>query len=116
MVEGRCFMKYTNSFGNNYEIKFIIDMYSVDKSTYIAAVVMEDGEVVDCYADITRCIPFATQGIILDTNNVPDLCDAMVEQGLIVKTGEEVTSGSCTYPIAKVTDKFYTECLNGCIW
>jgi len=96
---------------NNYEIKFETSVYIADGSTYIGALICEDGEVVDYYGDVTTCIPFGADDgeIILDTNNCGELIKEMIKQKLIEKTGDTVPSGYCTYPIAKTTEKFKNE-------
>lgn len=96
---------------NDYEIKFGTNTYLADGSMFIEALIIENGNVVDYYGDITTCIPFATNDgeIILDTNNCGELITEMISQGLIEKTNRTVPSGYCIYPIGKVTKKFETE-------
>jgi hypothetical protein len=106
-IKGGDAMKY-----GDYEIKFYVDRYAKDRSTYIEALVMENGEPVDCYADVTICGMYNTfRGeAALDVNNVGDLIDAMVHNELIEITPRiAVRSGFCEYPIGKLTKKFFNE-------
>lgn len=101
-------MKY-----NDHEIKFVVDKYEKDNSTYIGAVIMEDGEIVDFYDDITICSMYTAIGgeeVVLDTNNSKELINAMIENGLIEKTPYiGVRSGYCDYPKGRITKKFFDE-------
>ena len=100
------------SYGKRKEIKFYTDMYSVDGSTYVGAVLIENGEPVEYYGDITTCIPFSTmeeEEVVLDTNNCGNAADAMVEQGYVKLTRRKVKSGFCEYPVGKLTKKFFNE-------
>ena len=108
-------MKF-NFYDEDYELKFVTDMYAMDGSTYVEAVVMENGKPVEPFGGVTTCIPFATMDedeIVLDTNNSGELIKEMRKQKLIKLTDRTVSSGYCVYPIGKLTKKFYTEILKG---
>ena len=98
---------------DEYEIKFAVGKYGEDNSTYIEAVVMEDGEPIDYYCDVTICSMHTEcrgEIVVLDVNNSKELIDAMVENGLIEMTSFiGVRSGYCDYPKGRLTKKFFDE-------
>ena len=101
-------------YDEDFELKFIIDKYVRDNSTYIEAVVMENGNPIEPFGYVTTCIPFSTMEedeVVLDTNNSGELIKEMKKQKLIKLTDRTVSSGFCVYPIGKLTKKFYTESL-----
>lgn len=108
-------MKLKTRYGKKYEIKFDMDKYYIDNSTYICALIMENGEVVDFYGDVTTCIPYSVgeDEILLDSNNSPDLIREMERVGLIKMTGNAVQQGFGKYLVAKLTDKFESELIKG---
>ena len=98
---------------DEYEIKFVVGKYNEDNSTYIGAVVMEDGEPVEYYDDVTICSMHTAIGgeeVALDTNNSRELINAMVENGLIeIMPYIAIRSGYCEYPKGRITKKFFDE-------
>lgn len=98
---------------DGYELKFSINNYHIDGSTYIGALVMENGNPADLYADVTICVPHATLGgeeVVLDVEDEKKLIDAMVEEGLLVITPRiGLRAEHCNYPIGKLTKKFFNE-------
>ena len=101
-------MKY-----DDYELKFSVDKYNEDNSTYIGALVMENGNPVDLYADVTICVPHTTLGgedVVLNINDEKELINAMVEEGLLVITPYiGMRTEHCNYPKGKLTKKFFDE-------
>lgn len=97
---------------NGYDIKFLVDKYTEDDSTYIGAYIKEDKEY-DLYADVTIYgyrTTFGGEEIALDINNEKKLIDAMVENGLIVITERiALRTDYCNYPIGRLTKKFFDE-------
>ena len=98
---------------DEYEIKFVVDKYNKDNSTYIGAYTMENGEPCEFWADVTLCSMHTTVGgeeVVLDTNNEEKLIDTMIENGLLVLTPRiGIRGGYCNYPIGRITKKFFDE-------
>ena len=95
------------------ELKFVVDKYVNDGSTYIGAYVIENGEPIDFWGDITVCSMHTAIGgneVCLDMNNEKRLINAMIKNGLLVMTERIGIRGEfCNYPIGRITKKFFDE-------
>jgi len=61
------------------------------------------------YATLTVNLdPVMPNMAYLDSNNVPDLCEFVIDKGWAEKIGEG-TSGFCTYPLVLFTDEFLND-------
>ena len=94
-------MKYTDKYGNDYELMFVKGMYVAGELAIV--VYCDDGEGWgwEPYADLTVHLPypiFEPDCAFLDTNNCGHLVNAMIDEGLVTLTGREGVSGFCTYP------------------
>ena len=103
-------MKYTDRFGNEYELSFKIMQY-VNNTTAVRAICCDD---YSPYATITKNIPQYSDNLLedsayLDTNNCGDLIKAMIDNGYITLADSYVDNGFCRYPLGTFTKKFYDE-------
>ena len=104
--------EFTSRFGGKYEIKFIKTAYMCDGSLAIVVEDMEPGsEWWESYGNLTVNIGgffFGPHMAYLDTNNVPDLCDFVLDMGWATIVGEG-RSGYCTYPLVEFSEEFIDE-------
>lgn len=102
-------MKFTDMFGNEYELTFKTMKYSNNGSLAVFAVI-DGGEP---YATVTKNMPasdlIGENQAFLDYNNCGNLVDAMVENEYIQYDGKVTRSGFCEYPLFTFTDKFFAE-------
>lgn len=93
-------MKYTDEYGNRYELRFYRARYQMGGMAILAECCEEGEDFWEPYADVTTYI-FAPKGdncAYLDTNNVGHLVQAMIDAGYVELTGRTAASGWCVYP------------------
>ena len=106
-------IKFTNRYGTEYTLEFEKTSY-VYGGTAIEVWCHEPGDgdgYWEPYATLTVRIGefcFGPKVAYLDTNNVPELVDFVLEHGWAKVIGEG-RSGFCTYPLVEFADEF----LNG---
>jgi len=105
-------IEFKSRYGSTYEIRFVKANYANNGSL---AVLVEDFE-----PDLEYWEPYCTLTVnldgycfgqsmaYLDTNNVPDLCEFVIENGWATVIGEGY-SGFCTYPLVEFTEEFLGE-------
>lgn len=89
--------------------RFVVDSYVNGKGTYIGMRTWNDEyDFWEPYCDITVNIPYSSVNLkktenmaecFVDTNNVPDIDNWLVENGLAFYTNKSGQSGFCTYPV-----------------
>ena len=103
--------KFKSRYGTEYEIRFIKARYMYGGSLAIKVEDFEpDGEWWEPYATLTVNIddfPYK-RCAYLDSNNVPDLCEFVLEKGWAKEVGCG-RSGYCTYPMVAFTDEFLND-------
>lgn len=104
--------KYTDAYGDEYEIYFEKCNYIVDDSLAIAVWCREPGEEFwEPYGTLTVNLGpfcFGPKTAYIDTNNLKGMCEFVGEQGWARRVGEG-RSGYCTYPLVEFTDEFIDE-------
>ena len=103
--------KFTSRWDTEYEIKFVKCSYCCDGSLAIEALNKDEGgEWWEDYGTLTVNLgyPLLPGQAFLDTNNLPDLADFVMERGWAEQVGMEA-SGFCVYPLVEFTDEFLTE-------
>ena len=102
---------FTNRYGTEYEIAFEKMSYAYGGGLAIAVHCQEEADGWwEPYATLTVNIdPLPSPSMAyLDTNNVPDLAEFVVEKGWAREIGFG-QSGYCTYPLVKFTEEFLDE-------
>lgn len=99
-------MKYTDIWGDELELTFVKGHYVSDGLALVATCEGEEYAVVTVWL-----VPLRTDHMAyLDTNNCPDIVQAMVDNGYCMLTGATRASGFCEYPLA-LFDKEWLESL-----
>ena len=109
LVKEEKMIEFTSRYGSTYEIRFVKANYACDGSL---AVLVEDKEpdfgFWEPYCNLTVNLGGFGLGqstAYLDANNVPDLCEFVIENGWATIIGEGC-SGFCTYPLVEFTEEF----------
>ncbi len=87
-------------FGTTENVTLTVNTYMDNKSLYVGMTTVEDG-FPEPYGDVTVNLlgsvpPYCA---FVDTNNMPELEDFLVKNGIAEFTGLEQKSGYCTYPL-----------------
>lgn len=87
-------------FGTTENVTLTVNTYADSKSLYVGMTTAEDG-FPEPYGDVTVNLlssvpPYCA---FVDTNNMPELEDFLVENGIAEFTGIQQKSGYCTYPL-----------------
>lgn len=101
--------------GATEQVTLFVSTYANNKSLFVGMTTMEDG-VPEPYCDVTVNLletlpPYCA---FVDTNNMPELEDFLVKNGLAEYTGLEQRSGYCTYPLYRFdTERMRELCGDG---
>ena len=102
-------IEFTSRYGGTYEIRFVKANYACDGSLAIVVEDFEpDFEYWEPYCNLTVNLGgfgFGQRTAYLDANNVPDLCEFVIENGWAKVIGEG-RSGFCTYPLVEFSSDF----------
>ena len=95
--------------GETLEVFFVVDSYIEGGRPYIGMKSWnEEYEFWESYCDVTVNIPYSCVNLkgnermvecIVDTNNVPNIDNWLVENGIAFYTKKKVHSGFCEYPV-----------------
>ena len=102
--------EFASRYGTTYEIRFLKTKYYDNANLAIT---------VECFSDGCYWEPYATLTVnlgalrspdcaYLDTNNVPDLCQFVEDNGWVEIIGSG-RSGYCEYPLARFSDEFLSD-------
>ena len=103
---------YISPYGTPYSIFFIKQQYfngNLNVEVYCREAANPDENDWEPYGTLTVNLPgfaLSENQAFLDTNNVYNLCQYILEHGWATETGETSQSGFCTYPLAEFTDEF----------
>ena len=108
-------LKLKTQFGTTENVTLTVSTYMDNKSLYVGMTTEEDG-FPEPYGDVTVNLlasvpPYCA---FVDTNNMPELEDFLVENGIAEFTGLEQKSGYCSYPLYQFdVEKMRELCLDG---
>lgn len=93
-------LELKTQFGTTENVTLTVNTYVDNKSLYVGMTTEEDG-FPEPYGDVTVNLlasvpPYCA---FVDTNNMPELEDFLVENGIAEFTGIEQRSGYCSYPL-----------------
>lgn len=101
--------KFTSRYGTKYKLMFEKTRY-VSGGVAIEVWCAEDDDCWEPYATMTKNLGYlpSAKWAYLDTNNVPDLAEFVIDKGWCEQVGEG-RSGFCSYPLVRFTDEFLDE-------
>ena len=98
-----------NFYGKTYTLYFALNFYEADKSIAVMSYSVED-DIEEPFANITVCIPspcgIGKDRAYIDTNNLPDIDNALVKAGFAKPTGTYKQSGYVSYPEYQFSRRF----------
>lgn len=101
--------KFTSRYGDEMDAFCVRGKYTYDNSLYAELYTNYDGYW-EPWASITVNLGGGDDKYaFIDTNNFPEACKFLEQNGLAKPTGLEGRSGFCTYPLYEFTDKFFNE-------
>lgn len=105
--------EYQTRYGD-YVIHFVRTAYA-DNGNLALMMVIDDGE--DCIPGEMYGVPTVNLGVpcdedcaFIDTNNMPDVLDFIIDNGLGDLTGRNAPSGFCMYPEVRFYPEFLADC------
>lgn len=104
-------IEFTSSYGTEYTIAFERLNYVYGGNLAIEVHSREKGEEWwEPYATLTKNLGgfYSEREAHMDTNNIRDLCDMVIERGWAEVIGTD-HSGFCEYPLVRFTEEFLEE-------
>lgn len=84
-------------FGTTEQVALTVNVYTNNKSLFVGTETMEEGPYCDVTVNLLDAVPHYCA--FVNTNNMPELEDFLVKNGIATFTGLEQKSGYCTYPL-----------------
>lgn len=105
--------KFNSMFSGEKEGYLVKNTYLNNKNLYIGVMSKAEHGGYEPWGDLSKnIIKFDDKTMVaIDTNNLySDILEVLVAEGVLVSTNRSLTSGFCTYPVYRVTDKFAEWC------
>ena len=98
---------FTSRYGTEYEIAFEVARYMYGGLAVEVHCRERGDEWWEPYGTLTKNLgdPLPGNWAYIDANNLPDLCEFVIDKGWATQVGEG-HSGFCTYPLVEFTDEF----------